>query len=79
MGYSDGRSDQILESINNSSRRVWTLVQVATITTSTGNINNYDDVGINETHDYRNEEEGVNIDDEDEVEEIISVIDGINW
>ena len=50
------------------SRSKETLLQGEKIVTSTGNINNDGDSGINETHDCHNEGEGVDITNEDTTE-----------
>ena len=73
------RQDQITEWINSSSRMMETLLQGSTTATSIGSSNNNGDSGINETHDYHDEGDGVDIADEDRTKEIWSIIDRINW
>ena len=79
MGDSNYHLDQIIEAINRSSRRMEILLRGKKTTTSTGNSNSNDDYGANKIHDYHDEGEGVDISDEYETEEIISIIDRINW
>ena len=61
LGNSNFRPYQKIETINRLSRSMETLLQGANITTSTGGSNNDGDSGINETHDYHNEGEGVDL------------------
>ena len=79
MGNSNYHFEQKIESINGSPRRLETLLHVAITATITGDSNNNDDSGSKETHKYKYDGEGVDIYDEDTAEEIISIIDRINW
>ena len=77
-GNSNYNLDQIIEAINRLSRRMETLLQRAKTATHTGNSKNNNDPRVNETLDYHDEGEGVDIYDEDTTEEIISIIDRRN-
>ena len=68
MGNSNYHLDQMIQAINRSSMRMVTLLQLSKVTTITGNSNNNDDFEINETHNYRDEGECVDIADDDATE-----------
>ena len=68
MGNSNYHLDQMIEAINRSSMRMVILLQLAEVTIITDNSNNNYDFVINETHDYHDEGEGVDIADDDATE-----------
>ena len=62
-GNSNYNLDQIIEAINRLSRRMETLLQRAKTATHTGNSKNNNDPRVNETLDYHDEGEGVDVDE----------------
>ena len=68
MGNSNYHLDQMIEAINRSSMRMVTLLQLAEVTIITDNSNNNDNFVINETNNYHDEGEGVDIADDDATE-----------
>ena len=63
MDNSNYQLDKIIEEMKRSLRRIKTILQRETISTMNDNSNNNDDYGVNQKHDYWNEEEDVDIHD----------------